>query len=237
MKILKKSKKKKWILIIINILVLTVAGFFVYQHFFGTSLFKNDSGSQQEKTEAKVLVFIGDYITSFGAEQATINNIKETYPNDNFTSVNLAGGFVTSQQISDSLNDELIENLSQLQIDTIFISIGATDANNSIPADTYSKNINEILEKLAILNNRIIINCPPYIDSENKSADNLLLTYCQSLGEIEKDNVHFGDESVYSVFKDTNNALLSSEGIYPNDAGYKKLGEIWANIYKAVSGD
>jgi Lysophospholipase L1 and related esterases len=235
MKIREKHHKKLIaFLIIINIVVIGCASFFVYRH-----ITPKDSVDfiQRQENDVRVLVFIGDYVTAFGSEQATITQLEETYPDENFVSVNLANESSTSQQISDSLDEKIIDNLSQLDVDAIFVNIGATDANQGIATDVYAKNIDNILNKISGLSGKIILNCPPYIDSENKSADNLLLTYCQSLEKIELDNVHFGDASAYSMFKEPKNVLLSSDGIHPNDAGYQKLGETWANIYKAVSGN
>lgn len=223
----KKPKVKYIILIIINVLIIAGAAWVIYNRFFS-----QPQSSDSENSSSKTIAFIGDYITSFGGEQATIESLKVARPDLNFASINLAQESLNSGQASELLTDELIKDLSAIKVDTVLINLGATDAAQEIPAETYIENINLIIGKLSPTAAKIVLNCPPLIDNGSKNTDGLILVYCQKLAEIKTTEVVFGDDSAYATFKNPENVLLSSDGIHPNAAGYQKLGELWASAYQ-----
>jgi lysophospholipase L1-like esterase len=231
----KKSKLKYVVLIILNLLIIAGAGLVIYDRFFASPSVNDQPSSSQTDPAAKTIAFIGDYITAFGAEQATLQTLQSAHPDTTFTSINLASESLNSETADELLSDELIADLSTAQVNTFFINLGATDAIEKVPTETYAANLNNIVEKLAPLNAAIILNCAPYIDDGKTSTDGIILSYCQELAKIQTDHVHFGDESAYAAFKNSENILLASNGTHPNSAGYQKLGGLWANIYNAVA--
>jgi lysophospholipase L1-like esterase len=233
----KKLKPKYVVLTILNLLIIAGAGLVIYNRFFVSPPVNDQPTNSQTDPTAKTIAFIGDYITAFGAEQATLQFLQTAHPDTTFTSINLATESLNSTAANESLSDELIADLSTAQVDTFFINLGATDAIEKVPTETYAANLNNIVEKLAPLNADIILNCAPYIDDGKTSTDGIILSYCQELAKIQADYVHFGDESAYAAFKNSENLLLASNGTHPNSAGYQKLGELWANVYNAVTGN
>jgi lysophospholipase L1-like esterase len=234
----KKLKTKYIVLILVNLLVIAGAAWVIYDRFFSKPS-ANEPVSQQIESIANVetIVFIGDYTTAFGGEQSALNRLRENHPDISFVSINLAKESLTSKAANEMLNDELIKDLTNIQADTFFVSLGANDAIEKIPSETYIENINSIVEKLSPTNAKVLLNCPPLINDGKNNTDGLVLMYCQALGKIKADRVIFGDESAYATFKDSTNALLSSDGIHPNDAGYQKLGELWAGAYQKTVGN
>jgi lysophospholipase L1-like esterase len=228
----KNPKVKYIILIIINVLIIVAAGWVIYDRFFNQS---DQSSPNAENSNSRTIAFIGDYVTAFGGEQATLESLKTARPDLNFTSINLAQESLNSQQASEMLTDELIKDLSAIKVDTFLINLGATDATQVTSAEIYIENINQIIAKLSPTAAKIILNCPPLIDDGQNTTDGLILVYCQKLAEIKTANVTFGDESAYATFKDPANVLLSSDGIHPNATGYLKLGELWSGVYQKTT--
>ncbi|MDR3125595.1 MAG: hypothetical protein LBU20_00770 [Candidatus Nomurabacteria bacterium] len=229
----KKPKLKYALLIIIDILVIAAATFVFYDRFFNKPPTRTSNTNQETvASKDRTIAFIGDYITTFGGEQAALETLRQTYPDLEFTSINLAQESNTSQTANDQLTEGLIKDLTIVQIQTFFVNLGATDAAQKVPAESYIENINHLVAKLLPIGAKIILNCPPTINDGRSATDSLLLVYCQKLGEIQTDQVVFGDDSAYAAFKDTKNALLASNSLYPNSAGYQKLGQVWAAAYQ-----
>lgn len=207
-----------------------------------TPIFTLSVGGESEK--GVVIVAFGDSIAAAGSWEKYFQNLSGE-------SVINAG--VGGENSGDGLR-RFTNSVANRKPDVVFIGFGTNDAAidmaKHLPLDTYTENIRTTVDKVRALGALpIIITPPPIVDAPYFTrhekepfeiyggANGLVSLYAQAARNVavEKEVV-VADINV--VFGERNFASLISDGIHPNDAGYRLYAEVALDAYRrATRGD
>lgn len=201
--------------------------------------FQNDGEHSPGSATVTKIGFIGDSITV--GTQGTYNAVQNEMDalGDGYAAVNRGmGGATTEDWLPGTTYFSSTQTVFKSEkVAIVSIMLGVNDANKlKLAPEQYAANMRTITaELLKDPNIRfVIINYPTYVQREGSRQKQItrdLEGYSRVLDTVVNGGtVIKGDSEAYGYFKTHPTELPG--GIHPNDAGYKALGELWANALK-----